>query len=426
MDAYEAAEVKATDVVRTVAQSTVNELGRFSIEMTDKHLVMSTVFTVGQLRIARKGIERLSHELPHLYAATIGSDIDKERTARLIMDQLGRFAQAVSNDHVNLNVDEFSERVQMGLDLALFELDRSVGSPKSKQSGDRATMTYQATVVNVMIASPSDVAEERQIIREIIEEWNIVDAEHQNLVLLPIGWESHASPAMGAAPQEIINKQLLEKCALLVAVFWTRLGSPTSVAPSGTVEEITRHLDAGKPAMIYFSNAAIPPSKLDDDQYRAVVEFKLECEGKGFVGEYSSIDEFRPKFLRHLRQTVFREFIGQSGPRDAETSRETVLRSGPPSLSHEATQLLVEASDDKDGVVLCSRMTQGLLLRTNNKPLVETGNPRSEATWEGAVHELASLGLLEERGQKGEVFRVTREGYKFAERLKAKGENRIV
>ena len=61
-------------------------------------------------------------------------------------------------------------------------------------------------------------------------------------MLLPVGWETHATPAMGDRPQAIINKQILAGCDLLVAVFWTRLGSPTGAAASGTVEEIEEHL----------------------------------------------------------------------------------------------------------------------------------------------------------------------------------------
>ena len=33
-------------------------------------------------------------------------------------------------------------------------------------------MAYQATVLNVMIASPNDVAEERRLVRDAIYEWN--------------------------------------------------------------------------------------------------------------------------------------------------------------------------------------------------------------------------------------------------------------
>ena len=120
-------------------------------------------------------------------------------------------------------------------------------------------VTYAATVVKVMIASPSDVLEERRVIREAIDVWNTINADDRKIVLMPLGWETHSSPEMGDRPQAIINEQLLKDADLLVAVFWTRLGSPTGTAPSGTVEEIEKHLAASKPAMIYFSKGARSP-----------------------------------------------------------------------------------------------------------------------------------------------------------------------
>jgi hypothetical protein len=70
-------------------------------------------------------------------------------------------------------------------------------------------LPYQATVYKVMIASPSDVAQERRVIREVIHEWNSIHAEDRRIVLMPIGWETHSSPYMGERAQEIINVQLL-------------------------------------------------------------------------------------------------------------------------------------------------------------------------------------------------------------------------
>lgn len=38
-------------------------------------------------------------------------------------------------------------------------------------------MSYSAVVYKVMIASPSDVSAERSIIREVLSEWNVVNAD---------------------------------------------------------------------------------------------------------------------------------------------------------------------------------------------------------------------------------------------------------
>lgn len=140
-------------------------------------------------------------------------------------------------------------------------------------------MTYQATVINVMIATPSDVAKERQIVRDVLHEWNVVHSSDRRSVLMPLGWETHSAPALGGRPQAIINEQVLRLADLLVAVFWTRLGSPTGRAASGTVEEIQEHLDAGKQVMLYFSSAPVRPDSVDDVQYRALKNFRAEMGG---------------------------------------------------------------------------------------------------------------------------------------------------
>ncbi len=58
-------------------------------------------------------------------------------------------------------------------------------------------MSYEALVYNVMIASPSDVNEERQTIREAIFEWNYKHSITTRMVLIPLGWETHSAPLLG-------------------------------------------------------------------------------------------------------------------------------------------------------------------------------------------------------------------------------------
>jgi hypothetical protein len=122
-------------------------------------------------------------------------------------------------------------------------------------------VAYQAKVVRVMVASPGDVTEERDVIRDVIDKWNVANAKTFGVMLEATGWETHSFPELGARPQELINDRILKDCDLLIGVFWTRLDTPTSKAPSGTVEEIEKHVAAGKPTMIYFSSKPIAPEK---------------------------------------------------------------------------------------------------------------------------------------------------------------------
>lgn len=86
-------------------------------------------------------------------------------------------------------------------------------------------MSFSATVLNVLIASPSDVPEEREAITESLYEWNALNSQTTGFVLLPVRWESHSAPTMGDRPQGIINNQVVRNCDMLIGAFWTRLGS---------------------------------------------------------------------------------------------------------------------------------------------------------------------------------------------------------
>jgi hypothetical protein len=60
----------------------------------------------------------------------------------------------------------------------------------------------------------------------------------------------------------------------------------------------------------------------------------------------------------------------------------------------------------------------GSAVQANRKNFVEPNNSRSRAIWEGAVEELVREGLLQPVGHKGEVYRVTRQGYDAGDLLK--------
>jgi hypothetical protein len=277
-------------------------------------------------------------------------------------------------------------------------------------------MSYEAIVINVMIACPSDVATERQVVKDVVQEWNSINSEDKKIILMPLSWDTHSSPKMGERAQEIINKQVLEHCDLLVAIFWTRLGSPTGDARSGTVEEIEKHLNSGKPTMIYFSSVPVRLDSVDDKQYKVLQEFKQECEQKGLIETYESISEFRDKFARQLAQTIIRYFaVEREVPANDVQAKETNFI---PTLRDEAKQLLIEASLDSRGTILKIASGSGLHISTHNTQFVEKGNARSEAKWKSALEQLINQGLIEDRGYKGEVFVLTDEGYRVADFLK--------
>lgn len=183
------------------------------------------------------------------------------------------------------------------------ERDRQPPSRHPTQEGARG-LGFTATVYRVLIASPSDVIDERRAIPDVIYSWNAVHAADLCTVLLPVMWETHSRPEMGDRPQAIINKQLVTGCDMLIGAFWTRIGSPTGVAESGTVEEIEQFLAAGKPIMLYFSTQPTVPDIIDPEQYKRLRDFKDKCRKAGLVEQYNSVTELRDKLYRHLLRLV--------------------------------------------------------------------------------------------------------------------------
>lgn len=283
-------------------------------------------------------------------------------------------------------------------------------------------MAYDATAFNLMIASPGDVNVERAIVREIVHEWNGMHSQVTRTILMPLGWETHSAPVTGGLGQAIINSQILSRTDLLVAMFWTRIGTPTGEAVSGTAEEIQEHVAAGKPAMIYFSNAPVRPDSVDDEQYRGLQEFKVWCRQQGLIETYDDQQDFRDKFRRQLATLIntheyFADQRQDTGPLIIDGGTFGESSRAIPAMSAEAQHLLLEAAASGDGVVGKIAYIGGAIVQANGKNFVEPDNPRSRAAWEGAVDDLVDLGFLDSVGHKGEMFRITRQGYEAADAL---------
>lgn len=277
-------------------------------------------------------------------------------------------------------------------------------------------MSYSATTFNVMIASPGDVASERAIVRDVVYEWNAVHSNSRKIVLLPIGWESHSSPEMGASAQDIINHQVLAKCDLLIGVFWTRIGTPTGQHPSGTVEEIEKHISEGKPAMLYFSSQPVALDTVDLEQIQKLRTFKESCQARGLYESYDSHGDFKAKFYHHLQLKVNEHPLFQA---NGLTSHEEIIESRVqlPSLVQEARVLLKEASQDPSGIIIHAQFIGGAAIQTNGKNFIPSNERREIVKWEHALEQLISNKLIKDVGHKGEVFEITNLGFQVADMI---------
>jgi hypothetical protein len=280
-------------------------------------------------------------------------------------------------------------------------------------------MAYQATVIPVMIASPGDVLNEKRAVREILYLWNDVNSREAKAMLAPVSWETHSAPELGGRPQELINRRVLKGCDLLVGIFWTRLGTPTGKAASGTVEEIQEHMSTGKPAMIYFSRAPVVLDSVDPAQYEAVREFKQWTRSQGLVHEYDDPEDFERQFRRHLPLILkdnahLRELLS---PGDFIYPPAVILQSLDDQLSEEARELLYQGANSTDGQILRHESLSGVTIFANRRSFGGGADPRIAARWEAALHQLVDRHLVEAVGSKGVVYRIRSAGFETVDRM---------
>lgn len=160
-----------------------------------------------------------------------------------------------------------------------------------------------AIVFNVLIASPSDVSDERDIVTTVIHAWNAANYPTTGIMLHPVRWETHSFPESGDRPQAIVNRQIVDEGDLLIGIFGNRLGTPTGAAQSGTIEEIERFRKAGKHVALYFSTADVP-RKADRHELEALENYQREREKDSLYSTFATPNDLRLLVTQHLPRIV--------------------------------------------------------------------------------------------------------------------------
>lgn len=223
-------------------------------------------------------------------------------------------------------------------------------------------MSSKAEIYRVLIASPSDLTEERQAATEAINEWNTQHAEAEGVVLLPVKWETNATPRSGVRPQEAINDEIVRTSDILVGMFWTKIGTNTGIAESGTVEEIDQFVAAAKPAMLYFSRRPIDPNSINLKQLRKLRAFKDATYKKALTGGFNGLDD--------LRQTIMRDLLSQvrkMKPATAATRIDQITR------ARKLTELIVTHKKHNIPPELFNKYAEAL--KTKKRPKALTTDP---------------------------------------------------
>jgi len=149
--------------------------------------------------------------------------------------------------------------------------------------------------LRVFIAGPSDVADEKNCIKTVIEELNRAGgvADKLGFILQPLECKQ-AIPGAGLAQNVILEEIPVETWDVFVGILWCRFGSATGAADdntgqlykSGTEEEFVRaykqYREVGWPRMmIYRCQRSLPPYQVNPGQLALVEQFFDRLSAKG-------------------------------------------------------------------------------------------------------------------------------------------------
>ena len=191
-------------------------------------------------------------------------------------------------------------------------------------------MSKRTIEYSCLLISPSDVNEERAAIVDVINHWNAQIGKNHDASVRLVMWETHAVPDVSAPAQEVLNRDIVDECDFGIAVFWTRLGSPTTTYDSGSMEEIERLRQRGARVLVYMGSAPIPQERLKDDQYHRLSEFKKQLRNEGLLGTYHDVADLREQILLHTT-TVVIHLLQKIG-----VSRLLMLQRRPASSRHQS------------------------------------------------------------------------------------------
>lgn len=183
-------------------------------------------------------------------------------------------------------------------------------------------MKQKAQIIRVFIASPGDVAPERDRSELVINELNRDLGDAIGVRLEAIRWENYVSPLMGRPEEVVLDQVKVNQWDIFVGILWLRFGSPTGAFNtarneeflSGTEEEFDiaykSWKKSGAPQILFYRCTRSPNSITDinAEQFKRVSnffdEFSHDKQHPGIVGNYKDLDEFERRVREDLAKLV--------------------------------------------------------------------------------------------------------------------------
>jgi hypothetical protein len=110
----------------------------------------------------------------------------------------------------------------------------------------------------------------------------------------------------GVDPQDTINKQIKNDYDIFIGIMWSKVGTKTARAESGTIEEFERAFSRARDgqnvdAMFYFNSAPLAIDQINPVQIQKIQEFKERLGAEGvYYWNYVGVDRFEEFVRVHL------------------------------------------------------------------------------------------------------------------------------
>ncbi len=313
-------------------------------------------------------------------------------------------------------------------------------------------MSYQATVLSIIIAAPGDTKSATRVIFKAIRNWNAKNAKRYGVILQPEKFDVSSITDKKGAAQKSEIEMLLNDCDMLAGAFWTRTGKTSDVKKICFPDILDEHINSGKPLLLFFSTHPIIDDSANAMQYKKFNEFKEKCRAKNVFETYDDIDELKDKVKASLEQFFSEERFLVAEDSEIETEPEIeieaeanigtepdikqepeVMAQAPvammqppkikdkpkeevkiPTLSENAATLLREAVKDAKTLIIRRRKISDTVIMANEKNFVENNDMVDIIRWEAAIRELEYKGLIEDINHGGEYYKLTGEGKRVA------------
>ncbi|WP_406241857.1 hypothetical protein ACF3M2_12375 [Tissierella carlieri] len=194
------------------------------------------------------------------------------------------------------------------------------------------------TAYDLLISCPGDVIEYLDEIKASVENFNRIFGVLNNIEVVTKHWSTDSYPQSGDKPQKLLNEQFVRDCDAVIAIFWTRFGTPTDKYGSGTEEEIEEMLLAKKQVFMYFLDAPINPSQVDMEQYKKIKDFKDKYKDKGIYAIIKDKHELQREFTNHLAMHFLPLISGEKVP-SSESMKPILQIRDANSMSEESVYL---------------------------------------------------------------------------------------